>query len=109
VQAKAVEMVSALVKEDAAKVAAFEQKKKNPDNRRMATVASVYSVDPHVRTAEDVTSAMFRDELPDKKPKAKRRRTRTRPLTSPKSLTRERMTNYESAGFTLRWPGSSIK
>lgn len=51
-----------LVKEDAAKVAAFEKAKKAPGNRRMATVASVYSVDPHVRTAEDVVAALFREE-----------------------------------------------
>lgn len=38
-----------LVKEDCPRVAAFETAKKNPGNRRMATVASVYSVDPHVR------------------------------------------------------------
>ena len=51
-----------LVKEDSPKVAAFETAKKNPGNRRMATVSSVYSVDPHVRTAEDIAAALFRDE-----------------------------------------------
>lgn len=51
-----------LVKEDSPKVAAFETAKKNPGNRRMATVVSVYSVDPHVRTAEEITAALFRDE-----------------------------------------------
>lgn len=51
-----------LVKADAAKVAAFETAKKNPGNRRMATVASVYTVDPYVRTAEAVTDALFREE-----------------------------------------------
>jgi hypothetical protein len=51
-----------LVKEDSAKVAAFETAKKKPGNRRMATVASVYTVDPHVRTAEEITAALFRDE-----------------------------------------------
>lgn len=51
-----------LVKEDSEKVAAFETAKKNPGNRRMATVTSVYSVDPNVRTAEDITAALFRDE-----------------------------------------------
>jgi len=52
-----------LVKEDAAKVAAFETAKKNPGNRRMATVASVYTVEPHVRTAEEITAALFRDVI----------------------------------------------
>ncbi len=51
-----------LVKVDAAKVAAFETAKKNPGNRRMATVASVYTFDPHVRTAEAITEALFREE-----------------------------------------------
>jgi hypothetical protein len=51
-----------LVKSDSQKVAAFETAKKNPGNRRMATVTSVYSVDPHVRTGEDITAALFRDE-----------------------------------------------
>ena len=51
-----------LIKEDAAKIAAFEAAKKNPGNRRMATVASVYSVDPHVRTPEKITDALFREQ-----------------------------------------------
>ena len=33
-----------------------------PGNRRMATLACVYSVDLYVRTAEDVVAALFRDE-----------------------------------------------
>lgn len=61
-----------LVKEDAAKVAAFETAKKNPGNRRMATVASVYSVNAHVRTAEEITDALFREEPDPNDPKAKR-------------------------------------
>lgn len=51
-----------LIKEDAAKLAAFEATKKNPGNRRMATVASVYTVNPHYRTADDVVAALFREE-----------------------------------------------
>jgi hypothetical protein len=51
-----------LVKEDAAKTAAFETAKKRPGNRRMATVTSVYSVDRHMRTAESIVAALFRDE-----------------------------------------------
>ncbi len=61
-----------LVKEDSAKVAAFETTKKNPGNRRMATVASVYTVDPHVRTAQDVTAALFRDDREEDPVGAKR-------------------------------------
>lgn len=61
-----------LVKKDAPKVAAFETAKKNPGNRRMATVASVYSVDPHQRTAEDIVAALFREEIDDSVEKPKR-------------------------------------
>ena len=53
-----------LIKKDIAKVAAFETAKKRPGNRKMATVASVYTVDPHIRTAENVTEALFR-EIPE--------------------------------------------
>lgn len=61
-----------LVKEDSEKVAAFETAKKNPGNRRMATVASVYSVDPHQRTAEEITAALFRDQ-PEEERRSKKR------------------------------------
>jgi hypothetical protein len=63
-----------LVKEDSPKVAAFEAAKKNPGNRRMATVSSVYSVEPHVRTAEDITAALFRDEPDEEANKVERPR-----------------------------------
>jgi hypothetical protein len=51
-----------LVREDAAKVKAFETQKQRPGNRRMATLAGVYSVDAHVRTPEDIVAALFREE-----------------------------------------------
>jgi hypothetical protein len=35
-----------------------------PGNRRMATLAAVYSVDRYDRTAEDVVAALFREEKP---------------------------------------------
>ncbi len=65
-----------LLKKDAAKVKAFQTAKKRPGNRRMATVASVYSVDAYHRTAEDILDALFREEpvladssiLPAKRP-----------------------------------------
>lgn len=37
-------------------------KPSRPGNRRMATLACVYSVDPFARSAEDVLAALFRDE-----------------------------------------------
>ena len=51
-----------LIKEDTVKIAAFEKSKKNPGNRRMATVTSVYSVAPYERTAEEIVAALFRDK-----------------------------------------------
>lgn len=61
-----------LVKEDCPKVAAFETAKKNPGNRRMATVTSVYTVDPHLRTAAEITAALFRDEPQEDSARRKR-------------------------------------
>jgi hypothetical protein len=49
-----------LVKEDAEQIPAFDEKER-PGNRRMATLGSVYTVDPHVRTPEQVLAALFRD------------------------------------------------
>lgn len=49
-----------LVRADAQQVPAFEEKER-PGNRRMATLGCVYSVDPYVRTAEQIVAALFRD------------------------------------------------
>ena len=37
------------------------RKPPRPNNRRMATLACVYSVDTYLRTAEDIVAALFRD------------------------------------------------
>ena len=50
-----------MVKADADRLAACEERATRPGNRRMATVASTYSVDRHHRTAEEVVAALFRD------------------------------------------------
>ena len=50
-----------LMKEDALKVPAFD-KKERPGNRRMATLGCVYTVDPYVRTPEQIVAALFRDD-----------------------------------------------
>jgi hypothetical protein len=71
-----------LVKSDSEKVAAFDTAKKNPGNRRMATVTSVYSVDPHVRTAEEITAALFRDDPDEDLPKKPRPRPRNKNTTA---------------------------
>jgi hypothetical protein len=49
-----------LVRADAMTVPAFEEKDR-PGNRRMATLGCVYSVDPYVRTPEQIVAALFRD------------------------------------------------
>jgi hypothetical protein len=49
-----------LVRADAQKLPVFEEKER-PGNRRMATLGCVYSVDPYVRTPEQIVAALFRD------------------------------------------------
>jgi hypothetical protein len=49
-----------LVRADAQQVPAFEDKER-PGNRRMATLGCVYSVDPYVRTPQQIVAALFRD------------------------------------------------
>jgi hypothetical protein len=50
-----------MVREDAARLKSFEEKPQRPGNRRMATLAGVYSVDRFVRTPEEIVEALFRD------------------------------------------------
>ena len=50
-----------LVQAHATKVPAFD-KKERPGNRRMATLGCVYTVDPYVRTPEQIVAALFRDD-----------------------------------------------
>jgi hypothetical protein len=50
-----------LVKADAQRVPAFD-KAERPGNRRMATLAAVYTINPYVRTAEQIVAALFRDD-----------------------------------------------
>jgi len=61
-----------LVQADAAKFAACEEKPQRPGNRRMATVAAVYTVDPFVRTPEEIVAALFREDPPNPASKTKR-------------------------------------
>ena len=51
-----------MVREDAMKLKSFEEKPRRPGNRRMATLAGVYSVDRFVRTPEQIVEALFREE-----------------------------------------------
>lgn len=47
--------------EDDPAPAAHRTKGEKASKKQMATVAAVYTVDPHLRTAEDVVAALFRD------------------------------------------------
>jgi hypothetical protein len=61
-----------LVKRDTAAAAAFQEPPERPGNRRMAILAGVYSVDRHMRTAEEIVAALFRDpEGPPSGPRPK--------------------------------------
>jgi hypothetical protein len=57
-----------LVKTDAEKIPVFD-KRERPGNRRMATLSGVYTVDRHVRTAEDILQTLFRQDRESPKPK----------------------------------------
>jgi hypothetical protein len=58
-----------LVQADVQRVPAFD-KAERPGNRRMATLAAVYTIDRHVRTPEQIVAALFRD---DARPRSKDR------------------------------------
>lgn len=51
-----------MVHADAVRLRSFEEKPQRPGNRRMATLAGVYSVDRFVRTPQQIVAALFRDE-----------------------------------------------
>ena len=53
-----------LVKQDAQRLLSFEDKPQRPGNRRMATLACVYSVDRFVRTPSEIVRMLFRDPVP---------------------------------------------
>lgn len=50
-----------LVKADAQRVPAFD-KAERPGNRRMATLAAVYTIDRYPRTPQQIVAALFRDD-----------------------------------------------
>ena len=80
-----------LINQNGTPVAAFEQAKKRPGNRRMATVASVYTVDPHVRTPEQIVGALFRDEHENqtKRPQPKNKHTTAHFATTHEDLEKD--------------------
>ncbi len=59
-------------------VGSHRKKGEKANKKQMATVGTVYTVDPHVRTAEDVVAALFRDDASQKNedvPTARHKRT----------------------------------
>lgn len=50
-----------MVKADADRLRCFEERPQRPGNRRMATLAGVYSVDEYVRTPQQILEALFRE------------------------------------------------
>jgi hypothetical protein len=57
-----------LVQEDVQKLAAVSDKPDRPGNRKMATLAGVYTVDPYVRTPEQFVEVLFKDYKEEKPP-----------------------------------------
>lgn len=57
-----------MVQADAARLRCFEERPWRPGNRRMATLASVYSVDRFVRTPQQIVAALFRDVREERPP-----------------------------------------
>jgi hypothetical protein len=55
-----------LIRDNAQTPPVHGPKPSRPGNRRMATLACVYSVDPYVRSAQDVVAALFRDKREEK-------------------------------------------
>jgi hypothetical protein len=51
-----------MVRADAVRLRACDPRPDRPGNRRMASVAAVYSVDPFVRTSDQILAALFRSE-----------------------------------------------
>jgi hypothetical protein len=62
-----------MVHADAVRLRSFEERPQRPGNRRMATLASVYSVDRFVRTPAEIVAALFRDEPESPPPETPRR------------------------------------
>jgi hypothetical protein len=58
-----------LVQEDVQKLSVIEDKPERPGNRKIATLASVYTVDPFVRDPEQILEALFKDYSDQKPPK----------------------------------------
>ena len=91
------------MKEDAGQVPAFDQKER-PGNRRMATLGCLYTVDRHVRTAEQIVATLFRDDTvsqPENRPEPVASITAA---ISPSRLSREKKRCPAPIGPGRGWP-----
>ncbi len=82
-----------LVRSDAARMPVCGEPPERPGNRRMATLACVYSVDRYVRTPEEIVAALFRD--------AARPDTRDRPQAQFKHTLARFSRTYEDGDGTI--------
>jgi hypothetical protein len=55
-----------MILKDTKQKPAMDDSQERPGNRKMATIAAAYSVDPYVRSPEDILAALFRDDLANK-------------------------------------------
>jgi hypothetical protein len=78
---------------------AMDDSQERPGNRKMATIAAVYSVDPYMRSPEDVIAALFRDDLANKDVQ--------RPKPQFKLVTAHFPEIYQEANTTIKSTGTN--
>jgi hypothetical protein len=88
-----------LIQPQPEKVKAFETRRQRPGNRRMATLAGVYSVARYRQTAEQIVAALFRDEPEEPATEPAQRRPRPQHKRITPHFARERQDADES--FTV--------
>ena len=101
-----------LVKEDALRLGCFEERPQRPGNRRMATLASVYSVDAFARTGEQIVAALFRDGREESLPEERRPEPRHKRVIAllPQVLDEiDPTTPVSGALLALSWAGGEVR
>lgn len=86
-----------LIQPKPAKIKAFESRRLRPGNRRMATLAGAYTVDPFVRTPDQIVAALFRDDISAEQT--------PRPLPQSKHLSVHFPEIYEDGDLTVQSTG----
>lgn len=98
-----------LVRSDAARVPVCGQPPERPGNRRMATLACVYSVNRYVRTPEEIVAALFRDYVqPDRRDRPQPQFKHTLARFSRTYEDGEKMTEVSSAFEAFSWAAGQI-